>query len=135
MKFVFTPCSIKNELFTKRGYFMLISLFIFYHAGMGYEYLKYIYINIKKIKKIRDIIISKKSIIHTPQSERTRFAKVYAIYSTVQEYAMYHLYSISVRQILYYWLKRSNTLLNTRNMMWKNNNTSCIQLQEFCHRE
>ena len=49
MKFVFTPCSIKNELFTKRGYFMLISLFIFHYAGMGYEYL--IYIIYKQNKK------------------------------------------------------------------------------------
>ena len=66
----------ENELFAKRGYFMLISLFIFYYAGMGYEYLIYII-----YKKNTGIIISKKSIIHTPQSERTRFAEVYMLYT------------------------------------------------------
>ena len=52
---------------------MLISLFIFYYAGMGYEYLIYII-----YKKNTGIIISKKSIIHTPQSER--IAKLNIIY-------------------------------------------------------
>ena len=46
----------------------------------------------------------------------------YILYNSTGVCDVSPVFDFSEIDILY-WLKRSNTLLNTRNMMWKNNNT------------